>query len=162
MSDVAFTWINLSPQVPFKNVLSFQWLPILVSFNHLLITVNCSFNFLFYWSYCRGTGVTNGKWKCIPYWAFDLLIRAPGMSKLWWGPENQMSSLVQIKNPHFFHFQIAFSKVDINQLNWMKQKFHITWPWVSEAIEWMYIEVWIIMLDGNKTEISHHPMTATF
>ena len=137
-------FVTLSPQVPFKNVLSFQWLPILVSFNHLLITVNCSFNFLFYWSYCRGTGVSNSKWKCIPNWEFDLLIRASRMSKLWWGPENQKSkchSLVQIKNPHFLHFQIAFSEVDINQLNWMKQNFRIVCPWVSKAIEWMYIEV---------------------
>ena len=29
-----------------------SWLPILVSINHLLITINSSFNFLFYLSYC--------------------------------------------------------------------------------------------------------------
>ena len=52
------------------NVLSFQWLPILVSFNHLLITVNCSFNFLFYLSYCRGNRGSKSKWKWIPNWEF--------------------------------------------------------------------------------------------
>ena len=33
-------------------------------------------------------------------------------------------SLVQIKNPHFLHFQMAISVVDINLLLCVKQKFH--------------------------------------
>lgn len=33
---------------------SFQWIPILVCFNHLLIAINSAFNFLFYLSYCWG------------------------------------------------------------------------------------------------------------
>jgi len=41
-----------------------KWLPLLVSFNHLLITINSSFNFLFYLSFCqgnRGNSITRGK-----------------------------------------------------------------------------------------------------
>ena len=37
--------------------------------------------------------------------------------------KNNISS-VQIKNPHFLHFQMAISVVDINLLLCEKQKFH--------------------------------------
>ena len=37
----------------------FQWYHYLASINHLLITMNSSFNFLFYWSYCRKIKTNN-------------------------------------------------------------------------------------------------------
>ena len=56
------------------------------------------------------------------------LIRATGMSKkILVGPRKKSNindSLVQIKNPHFLHFQMAISVVDINLLLCEKQKFH--------------------------------------
>ena len=55
------------------------------------------------------------------------LIRATGMSKNSGGAQKKSKinhSLVQIKNPHFLHFQMAISVVDINLLLCVKQKFH--------------------------------------
>ena len=57
------------------------------------------------------------------------LIRATGMSKKKSGGAQKKKSkinhsLVQIKNPHFLHFQMAISVVDINLLLCVKQKFH--------------------------------------
>ena len=111
------------------NVLSFQWLPILVSFNHLLITVNCSFNFLFYLSYCRGNRGSKSKWKWIPNWEFWFfwIQGRRNVKKILVGSRKKSKinyNLVQIKNPHFLHFQMAISVVDINLLLCEKQKFH--------------------------------------
>ena len=45
-----------------KDLFVFQWFHVLVSFNHLLVTANSSFNFLIYFSSChaRKNGKANG------------------------------------------------------------------------------------------------------
>ena len=92
------------------------------------------------------------------------LIRATRMSKkIWWGPEIKSKlnhSLVQIKNPHFLHFQMAISVVDINLLLCEKQKFHDVCLGVSLLLCLMCLKLrgfqidnWVLQRDLNSENL---------